>query len=297
MGFGGIPYVRARPKSAAREGQARGEGGGELRAPAARGAEGELQAHPQQEPPGEPQGLTNLHAAFVSHEQVGHLQIPARNTEGPVSAALHTRLLPRLPFPREPGETPSPRAGWSLREAHLAVPALPRLPRCPSVFAPRPHPVSPHGAPCSRGRGTGAEERPRSSRALQAASQRSPLPTMPLPRLPPVDDVLLVQVLQAPEHLQDDALHLEAEASGVTHCVSSTRRTAGVARHREPTLVARVFWLESQPPLTGGIPESLTQPLPEPQKKVSACSPEGWRGPAHSSPLPGKYWRRWERGR
>lgn len=55
--------------------------------------------------------------------------------------------------------------------------------------------------------------------------------------------------------------------------------------------MATVLWLESQPFLKNDIPKSLAQPLPEPLKKVSAYSREGWQGPAHSSPSPGKYCR------
>lgn len=89
------------------------------------------------------------------------------------------------------------------------------------------------------------------------------------PEPPPVDDEVLVQVLETPQHLQHDALDLSRGPGG----------QGGPCR--APMCWTRTRQEPSGPTLAPG-----------PPRRALACSPEGWPGPAHSSPSPGRCWKK-----
>lgn len=102
--------------------------------------------------------------------------------------------------------------------------------------------AAPGGAPRSQDTGVGGEGGHRGPRAEQAPSRQPLLPTSPFPTasvllLPPVDDVVLVKVLQALQDLQDDALHLETEDRSTGLCKSSTSRATPRRGGVRPTWV------------------------------------------------------------
>lgn len=59
-----------------------------------------------------------------------------------------------------------------------------------------------------------------------APSPPVPFPTTSVLLLPPVDDVVLMKVLQALEDLQDDTLHLETENRSTDLCESSSSQAS-----------------------------------------------------------------------
>lgn len=92
--------------------------------------------------------------------------------------------------------------------------------------------------------------------------------------LPPVDDVVLMEVLQALEHLQDDALHLGTEDRSCDLCGSSTgwtnpRRANPLRCHPTvppPLCPPRGFWVSIFSQLC--FPDSLLQPQSQPGKSL-----------------------------
>lgn len=132
------------------------------------------------------QGLTYLHTAFISHEQVGHLQIPVRKQSG----------WSALSFRHFPHSHASPGLAGSYKAPGLSHHKKKQISSFSGLLAPAvlPHratdlpTATPHHAPCSQDTGVEGEESHHSSRISQLPPVSSfsphPLPT-PCPRVHP----------------------------------------------------------------------------------------------------------------
>lgn len=137
----------------------------------------------------------------------------------------------------------------------------------------------------------------------------------------PVNDEVPVQVLEAPEHLQHDALDLcrgqragtrwgslALASSGLRSQVAAAAGTGLATRggawspscpagtpgqqfppQRQQCRGPRGLWLVQQ--CRQGEEDRPTPHTPGPQRRAWACSPGGWPGPAHSTPSPERCWK------
>lgn len=189
-------------------------------------AQGELRAHPQRQPGRAAAGVSPIFTQPLSvMSRLDTFRSLPGNRERPVSAGRWAQLFPDLRSPRACRQLQSPRAEPSRGETNL----IGRWHPCPASAPTRSHQFAHSSSTwCSwlEGHGPGRRRRTPRSQGSAGSLPSAPSPHVPLPTtstllLPPVDDVVLVKVLQALEDLQDDAFHLGAENRSTNLCGSS----------------------------------------------------------------------------